>query len=455
MRQALHIFRKDVRFLRLPIALAFALTAAFAWSRARDHSAAVQQPITTLLILAWWYLAAAPIYKETLVGDRQFWVTRPYRWRSLLAAKALFLVAFIHVPLLAADLTIVAGQGFPVSLRTLLWRQLGLAALVTLPAAAIASVTRSLAALAMTGIAALICVLIVLSQFDNTRNDWAAAYWIRGTAILVALAGGAAATLVWQYARRRTAVGRAVAASGLGLALCVMVASPLGYWIISRKPTESEGFRSIRVSAMKPTDQFVSVRLRIAGVPQGMRAEPQLMAITVDDGGGHEWRSGWTSRFQGGPLYGGLQWNVADDNEIFVAAEPWGASQLSAPPAKVHASIILAVYGPAANQCIPVDGRPHATPIGRCTFEHGYGSQQLDMTCWTAEYAHKNVRIEGTNVPPIEPGSYLKYLSASPILESSLAINMTPPPGDTVTLTTEPRATRIRREIDIPVKERR
>src|SRR4051812_14736603 len=101
MQQALHIFRKDVRFLRLPIAIALALTAAFAWSRSGKPATPLQQPITILLILAWCYLAAAAVYKETLVGDRQFWVTRPYRWTSLLAAKALFLLAFIHVPLLA------------------------------------------------------------------------------------------------------------------------------------------------------------------------------------------------------------------------------------------------------------------------------------------------------------------------------------------------------------------
>jgi hypothetical protein len=454
MRQALHIFRKDVRFLRLPIALAFALTAAFAWSRARDHSAAVQQPITTLLILAWWYLAAAPIYKETLVGDRQFWVTRPYRWRSLLAAKALFLVAFIHVPLLAADLTIVAGQGFPVSLRTLLWRQLGLAALITLPSAAIASVTRSLAALAMTGVAALICVVIVFAKFDTARNDWATTEWIRGTAILLVLLAGAVATVVSQYARRRTAIGRAVAASGLGLAMCVMIAPPFGGWIARRTPTERNGFGSIRVSATEAApDKFITAKLRIGGVPKGMRVEPESIAITVDSGDGHAWRSGWASRYEGGPLTG-IQWSVIDD-EISVAAQPWGVSQLSEPPAKVHASIILAVYGPAASESIRLDGRPHATPIGRCSFEHAHGSPHFDMTCWASAYTNHSVRIGGADVPPLEPLSYISYLSASPILESTVAMNMTPPPGDAVTLTTEPRATSIRREIDIPVTERR
>jgi hypothetical protein len=453
MQQALHIFRKDVRFLRLPIALTLALTAAFAWSRAGSHPAAVQQPITTLLIVAWWYLAATAIYKETLVGDRQFWVTRPYRWTSLLAAKSLFLLTFIHLPLLAADLTILAGQGFAPSLRTLLWRQFGLAALVTLPAAAIASVTRTLAALAMTGVATLTCVAIVFAQFDSARNVWPGADWIRGTAILAALFVGGAATVVWQYARRRAAVGRAVAGSGLGLAMCVMIAPPFGSWILSRTPSEPAGLRSIRVLATGPLpEKFLTFGLRFDGVPKGMRVEPQLVTIEVGYDGGHEWRSGWAGRYQGGPL-SGLQW-TATSGEISVASQPWGKAELAAPPAKVHASVILAVYGPATTQGIPVDGRPRDTPIGRCSFRHAQGSPQLDMICWNSEFTQRGVQIDTANVS-LGPYSYLNYVTASPILEAELAIHMTPPPGDTITLTTEPRVTRIRRDVDIPVKERR
>jgi hypothetical protein len=380
-------------------------------------------------------------------------VTRPYRWTSLLAAKALFLVAFIHLPLLAADLTILAGQGFAPSLRTLLWRQFGLAALVTLPAAAIASVTRTLAALALTGVATLTCVAVVFAQFDSVRHAWPGAEWIRGTAILAVLVVGAAATLVWQYARRRTAVGRAVAGSGFGLFLAVIIAPPFGSWILSRTPADPAGLRSIRVVATEPLpEKFLTFGLRFDGVPKGMRVEPQLVAIVVGYDGGREWRSGWASRFQGGPL-GGLQW-TATAGEISVASQPWGVSELRARPATVHASVILSVYGRETTQGIPVDGRPHSTPIGRCAFRHAHGAPQLDVICWNSEFTQRGVQIDTANVS-IGPYSYMNYLSAGPILESEVSIDMTPPPGDTITLTTEPPVTRIRRDVEIPIQVRR
>ena len=453
MQQALHIFRKDVRFLWLPIAIALALMAAFAWSRVGNHPSSVRQPITTLLVLGGWYLAAAVVYKETLVGDRQFWVTRPYRWPSLLAAKALFLLAFLHVPLLVADLTILTAQGFTPSLRTLVWRQAGLAGLVTLPAAAIASVTAALATFAMTGVAALVCVVIVFAQFDSVRNTWPTGEWMRGAAILAVLLAGAAATLVWQYARRRTAIGRAVAASAFVLFLAVMFA-PSYDWLLARTAGEAADLRSIRVIAKEAVaGGFDHVWLRIAGVPTGMRASPELVSIAVDDAQGHEWRSQWAGRFQGRPT-GEIRWNAGtDDREISVGIDPSGVAAMGAAPAKVRASLLLSVYGPSESQRIPVDGRVHPTPIGRCSFRRQFNRDLLDATCWTSVYQHSAVRIDDTNVV-FGPGYFLEYLSASPILQSEVELHMTSPPGDTVTLTTQPQVRWIHRDTDIPIQGR-
>jgi hypothetical protein len=451
MQQAFHIFRKDVRFLRLPIAITLALVAVFAWSHCGNRPAAIQQPSTTLLVLGWWYLAAAVVYKETLVGDRQFWVTRPYRWTSLLAAKALFLLAFLHLPLLAADLAILSAQGFTPSLPTLLWRQAGLAALVTLPAAAIASVTRSVAALAMTSVAALICLLIVIAQFHSFRSSWPAGEWIRGTVIVAALLTGAAATLVCQYALRRTAVGRAVAASGFVFFLAVTVTPPFR-WVLMRNI--SDGLGSIHAVAAEPVQVgFSHVWLRIAGVPAGMRVSPELVSIAVDDAQGHEWRSQWAGRFQGSPT-GEIQWTPSpDERQVSVWIQPSGVAAMGPSPVKVRASLSLTVFGPSVDRRIPVDGRTHDTPIGRCSLRRRYNSDVLDMTCRTSEYQHSAVQIDDTDVA-LGPGYFMEYLSASPILESNVEIHYTTPPGDTVTLKTEPRVRWIHRDVDIPLQGR-
>ncbi len=52
-----------------------------------------------LLPMAWWFLVSLAVYGEPLPGNRQFWITRPYRWTSLLGAKLLFIVAFVSFPL--------------------------------------------------------------------------------------------------------------------------------------------------------------------------------------------------------------------------------------------------------------------------------------------------------------------------------------------------------------------
>ena len=105
-----------------------------------------------LLPLAAWILIARVIHAEALPGDRQFWRTRPYEWKSLLGAKALFILAFVSVPVLLTDILILLVYGFPLlpNLSGLLWSQLLLTVSLALPAAALASITVGLAQLVLT-----------------------------------------------------------------------------------------------------------------------------------------------------------------------------------------------------------------------------------------------------------------------------------------------------------------
>src|SRR6266536_3025901 len=104
MRQALHIFGKDVRYLWREICLVLGLAAIFAWTN--------PWWMTILLLAAMSYLIARLIHAEAIPGDRQFWITRPYRWKSLLAAKLLFMLTFVNLPILLAQFGIVAAGGF-------------------------------------------------------------------------------------------------------------------------------------------------------------------------------------------------------------------------------------------------------------------------------------------------------------------------------------------------------
>jgi len=66
-----------------------------------DRMALLLQP------LACWLLVVSVIHGETLVGHQQYWLTRPYSRKHLMAAKCLFLVAFVNLPLFVYQFVIL------------------------------------------------------------------------------------------------------------------------------------------------------------------------------------------------------------------------------------------------------------------------------------------------------------------------------------------------------------
>src|SRR5438309_676297 len=97
MRLALHIFRKDARYLRREIGLMLLLII-------------VASRVESLVAIAGMYLIARAVHAETIPGDRQFWLTRPYPWPSLLAPNIMLPIAFINVPLgVAQFVSLTAG----------------------------------------------------------------------------------------------------------------------------------------------------------------------------------------------------------------------------------------------------------------------------------------------------------------------------------------------------------
>ncbi len=224
MKQALHIFRKDARHLWPQIVVALILVAAHAvldvrqsplWVPGREDINTLAGPSSFLLTLAWWSLIAAAIYEEMLPGDRQFWVTRPYSWKSLLGAKVLFVVAFVNVPLLISDCCILAVQGFPVlkNLPDLLFRQIPVSCWLILPSFALATISSGmgqfvLAWLAVvTGIILETMVAVSAAGSSSVGVDVASTWAV--AAVMLAIVGA----ILWQYAKRRTLAVRLLLAS--------------------------------------------------------------------------------------------------------------------------------------------------------------------------------------------------------------------------------------------------
>src|SRR5205823_12254066 len=167
---------------------------------------------------------------EVLPGDSQFWITRPYSWRSLVGAKALFILAFISLPMLLGDGVIVRAYGFPLEgeLSGLLWSQVLLAIVFVLPIAALSALTTGFVQLIFAILTPCVIALgvaivapeLVLGGFLG-GSDWVKTYYVF---LLISVA--ASGILVWQYSMRRTAAARSLAVAAGILAVLGMALIP-------------------------------------------------------------------------------------------------------------------------------------------------------------------------------------------------------------------------------------
>ncbi len=107
MWQALHILKKDTRYLAKELCLMMALVVMFAWTETHILDTGWPQ---TLLCIGVSFLIARVIHTEAIPGQNQFWLTRPYQWHSLLEAKIVFLVLFISLPVLSCASPILLWQ---------------------------------------------------------------------------------------------------------------------------------------------------------------------------------------------------------------------------------------------------------------------------------------------------------------------------------------------------------
>src|SRR5690349_5422525 len=117
MNQVLHIFRKDTRRLWIEVLISVAALGVLTWTQWRmvtpergyDYDRWYREVLPFVItLLSWWFITVRLVHNEALVGDRQFWITRPYVWYKLLAAKILFAVLWIGLPILISQIVLLA-----------------------------------------------------------------------------------------------------------------------------------------------------------------------------------------------------------------------------------------------------------------------------------------------------------------------------------------------------------
>jgi hypothetical protein len=300
MHQAWHIFQKDTRYLYREIAFLLALLAFFGWlHRAGAPDRDTNDALQILYAVAVAFLIARLIHSEAIPGENQFWITRPYRWHSLLAAKALFVVAFIHVPVLIMQFSILGFLSFPVGaiLPGLLWTQVLILLGVTLPCFAIAAMTAGM----VQYIAAILVLLAAGFVVSQTRFLPTLGFapesieWLRLSIPFIAAWIALPPVLYLQYRHRRTLVSAMFSASIFVGGAVAFMSLP---WSSLFAVQASLSKQPLKIAAelgknlplkMSPEGSYqtaVMVPVRFSGVPTGVHPQVEMFVPEIRQANG-------------------------------------------------------------------------------------------------------------------------------------------------------------------------
>lgn len=327
MKQVLHIFAKDTRHQWIEILVSFTFLALLAvtyhqrWLVTPYGGAVSLSPggllsngtylLTVIVPLSWWLLISTLVHQENLPGDRQFWLTRPYEWKKLLAAKLMFLILFIFVPMLLAQCFMLSQAGFqPIaSFARILLNLLFLMCILVLPIVALSTVTRNFGqlALALLGGTVLIITTQLLTQYapeDRVAVRYANSI---GFTIVISLC---LFVVALQYARRKTRVSWILLAGVLLVVFgtSAMDGAPDDASMDRRYAPQSQTVAGVQLTyhqdeqegvgpsafVARTNDRIgISIPLQVSGVVNGTIVTPDFLKVTLESPGGSRWTSVW------------------------------------------------------------------------------------------------------------------------------------------------------------------
>jgi hypothetical protein len=373
MRQAFHIFGKDVRYLWREICLLLSLAAALGWAETHLLDS---WPAELLWTVAANYAIARVVHAEAIPGHNQFWVTRPYRWKNLLGAKILFILLFVNVPLFAAQWYMIARLkfSFAASLPGLIWSQVLMILCLSLPVAALAAITAGIApflfsefivlAIGFIGSSGMIRVRGVPLEVLLAPPGPVAVEWIRNSLAVGVLACVAASVLYAQYKNRSTGAGRAWAIGGAAVAVATYFFMPwsLAMGIQSRLSKQAFDGSSLRVTLDPPrmsafpsagrqsANQIeVVLPLAIRGIPAGPEVQADALLVALEAADGRTWKS----RLPNVSLRPGDPGVMAIN--CYLTIDPTFFREESAGPVTVRAGLFLTFFDNAQSTAISLE----------------------------------------------------------------------------------------------------
>lgn len=330
MKQVFAIFNKDARRFWPEIVVSFALLAALVvvypsqWKTANGvHVDSVSMGrfflgppksflvgcLVFLIPVSWWVLIVRLVHGERLVGHTQFWLTRPYEWPKFLGAKILFVAAFVFVPLLVAQMLLLAQAGFnPVAyIPGLLYNLLLLTGMLILPLMAFSVVTSSFGRLVLILLGAFLFGIVVSMLFSLRPADTISGIPSPATGdisfLLILL--GTAATIVVQYARRKLRTAWLWIAATVAAIIVVSLLDPdqsmMGRTYAADTNAAPVQFAYAVDGLRQPmTNETgdkrlleIAVPLRASGISADNAVVPVAVKVILDGPSGAHWESLW------------------------------------------------------------------------------------------------------------------------------------------------------------------
>jgi hypothetical protein len=363
MDQIVHIFRKDVRQHWYEIVLSLAILAALAWNEPSQWELQgfpngllrmfFSGWLAPLVTIGWLFLIVRVVHGESLVGDRQFWVTRPYEWKKLLAAKTLFFMAFINVPLLVVQVVLLWKAGYaPTSyVKGLLWMQCLWVLFLILPMTTLATLTASFGqtVLVVLGILLSFIGLAALSSVIPNAG-LSAAESVPESLQFVVLLGACVAVVAWQYARRRTLQSRLLLIGAAGAILIIMIVTPRQALTAHAYPQPSAGQQPPVQLAFDPAKQtandfrprekdkvWLRIPLLVSGIAPDSAVAVDGIMVQIEGPGSLRWKSDWNGSFSFLlPTQPYTDTSFAVDKAFF--------ERVKLSPTKIHISFALAAF---------------------------------------------------------------------------------------------------------------
>ncbi len=308
MRMMLHVFKKDARRLWWAVGLTLLLLGTLArqdaW-RSDSIPGSIEGWLNVIVPFAWACLLGLVVEQDPLVGDRQFWITRPHSRAMLLGAKLLFAAIFIHVASFAADCYILASRGFsPVQfLPELLWKQIILAAALTLPSLALAVLFRNFTQFMVGALAIVVAIVVLTGTYQLRPIARLPSDEVRTSVVVLLICGAAAAIILLQYLGRKTMGARAFGIVAASLAAAAYSWLPVTTLWAARSRTDGpRGTVSAHletgpvvppISRMgHPVNaQTIYLPVTLSGVPAGERSRARQLELEIEGAGGErrEW----------------------------------------------------------------------------------------------------------------------------------------------------------------------